>query len=142
MASDQLVDDILELWRMLRRSTNPALRGEITMEQYWLLRLLRMTGGNGMSIGDLAEGTGVGQSSISTACQRLEKAGLVARKRDEDDERVVLVRLTDEGRAQMERWRQARRVELAHMLEPLDDEELETLKQLMRRVVEHANVEE
>jgi MarR family transcriptional regulator, organic hydroperoxide resistance regulator len=142
VASDQLVEDLLVLWRVLRRSTHPAFRGEITLEQYWLMRLLRRTDGEGLSIGELAAGTGVGQSSITTACQRLEKAGFVARNRDERDERVVRVRLTDDGIAQIERWRQAKRAELAKLLEPLDDEERRTLEQLMRRVIELGQVDE
>lgn len=136
MPTDQLVEDFLVLWRVLRRSTHPAYRGEITLEQYWLLRLLRQTAADGLSIGELADGTGVGQSSITTACKRLEKAGLVSRKRDTQDERVVRVSLTAEGVAQIERWRQARRTALAQLLEPLEVDERRTLERLMRRVVE------
>jgi MarR family transcriptional regulator, organic hydroperoxide resistance regulator len=136
MPTDQLVEDFLILWRLLRRSAHPAYRGEITLEQYWLLRLLRQTPGDGLSIGELAAGTGVGQSSITTACKRLEKAGLVSRKRDTQDERVVRVSLTAEGVAQIEQWRQAKRAALTHLLEPLDVDERRTLELLMRRVIE------
>lgn len=142
MPTDQLVEDFLVLWRLLRRSTHPAFRGEITLEQYWLLRLLRQTQGDGLSISELAVRTGVGQSSITTACQRLEKAGFVSRKRDERDERVVRVSLTDEGMAQIEQWRRAKRTALADLLAPLDVSERKTLEQLMRRVVELDSVDE
>lgn len=136
MPTDQLVEDFLVLWRLLRRTTHPAFRGEITLEQYWLLRLLRQTPANGLSIGELAARTGVGQSSITTACKRLEKAGFVSRLRDERDERVVRVSLTSEGVEQIERWRRAKRTELARLLAPLDPDERRTLEALMRRVVE------
>ena len=142
MTSDQLVEDFLFLWRMLRRTTHPAERGEITLEQYWLLRILRRNVGEALSIGELAAATGVGQSSITTACKRLERDGLVARRRDERDERIVRVSLTDEGVAQIQRWRQAKRDELAHLLEPLADDERRTLERLMRRVVEQGRLME
>src|SRR2546421_3032390 len=94
MATDRLVEDLLALWRLLRASTHPVRRAEITPEQYWLLRLLHRKGP--MSISELAEVLGVTGSSITTACKRLEKAGLVKRERQGDgcDERVVLVVLT------------------------------------------------
>ncbi len=38
---DHLVDDILALYHLIRRASHPVHRGEITPEQYWLLRLLR-----------------------------------------------------------------------------------------------------
>ena len=135
MATDQLVEDFLVLWRLLRSTTHPAYRGEITLEQYWLLRLLRQADANGLSISELAAGTGVGQSSITTACQRLEKSRLVVRKRDPSDERVVRVSLTPDGIAQLEQWRRAKRAALASFLQPLTSEERDALEQLMRRVV-------
>jgi DNA-binding MarR family transcriptional regulator len=134
--SDQLVEDFLFLWRLLRQSTHPAYRGEISLEQYWLLRILRRTVDDGMSIGELAARTGVGQSSITTACKRLEKAGLVSRRRDERDERIVRVSLTSEGIEQVEQWRRAKRDALSRLLEPLSADERRTLERLMRRVVD------
>jgi DNA-binding MarR family transcriptional regulator len=141
MPSDQLVEDFLFLWRLLRQSTHPAYRGEISLEQYWLLRILRRTADDGLSIGELAARTGVGQSSITTACKRLEKAGLVSRRRDERDERVVRVSLTADGIDQVEQWRRAKRAALSRLLEPLSAAERQTLEQLMRRVVEQGGVE-
>ena len=139
--TDQLVEDVLSLWRLLRRSTHPARRGEVTLEQYWLLRLLRHGPENGLSIGELATRTGVGQSSITTACQRLEKAGLVSRVRDDQDERVVRVSLTHEGVAQLERWRREKRAVLTELLAPLHADERAELERLMRRVIDAAEID-
>src|SRR5579871_5365452 len=97
MATDRLVEDLLALWRLLRINTHPVRRGEITPEQYWLLKLLNRK--TELSIGELAEALGVTGSSVTTACKRLEKAGLLKRTRQVDgqDERVVLVTLTPLG---------------------------------------------
>jgi DNA-binding MarR family transcriptional regulator len=139
--TDQLVEDTLSLFRLLRRSTHPARRGEVTLEQYWLLRLLRQGPKEGLSIGELATGTGVGQSSITTACQRLEKAGLVSRARAAQDERVVRVSLTPDGVAQLEGWRREKRAVLAELLAPLRADERAELERLMRRVIEAAEID-
>src|SRR5437868_14485855 len=104
---DHLVDDILALYHLIRRTSHPVHRAEMTPEQYWLLRLLRRRGA--LSIGELAEALGVTGSSVTTACKRLEKAGLVTRERQSDDERMVRVVLTEEGNARVESWGQRRR---------------------------------
>lgn len=136
MPADRLVEDLLALWRLLRINTHPVRRGEITPEQYWLLKLLNKK--VELSIGELAEALGVTGSSVTTACKRLEKAGLLKRTRQADgqDERVVLVTLTAQGCNQLEAWQQERRNELSKMLAPLTPAEQEELQQLIERILE------
>ena len=136
MAADRLVEDLLALWRLLRINTHPVRRGEITPEQYWLLKLLNKQ--TELSIGELAEALGVTGSSVTTACKRLEKAGLLKRTRQADgqDERVVLVTLTTQGHQQLEAWQQERRNELNKMLTPLSPSEQNELQRLIERILE------
>lgn len=137
MATDRLVEDLLSLWRLLRVNTHPVRRGEITPEQYWLLKLLNKRGE--LSIGELAEALSLTGSSVTTACKRLEKAGLLRRERQADgqDERVVLAMLTARGREQLEAWQQERRNALTQMLSPLTPSEQEELQCLIERILEH-----
>ncbi|MBV9689886.1 MAG: MarR family transcriptional regulator [Ktedonobacteraceae bacterium] len=137
MTTDRLVDDMLALYHLIRRTSHPIHRGEMTPEQYWLLRLLCRRGA--LSIGELAEVLGVTGSSVTIACKRLEKAGLVTRERQCDDERMVRVALTDEGNARVESWQQQRRELLAHLLAPLGQHEQDALHQLLERVLETAD---
>lgn len=133
---DLLVDDILALYHLIRRSSHPIHRGEITPEQYWLLRLLRRKGA--LSVGELAEALGVTGSSVTTACKRLEKAALVTRERQSDDERMVRVMLTTEGHEHVEAWHQRRREIVLRWLTTLNHEEQETLQHLLERLLEGA----
>ncbi|MDN5362452.1 MAG: hypothetical protein PWP70_1499, partial [Moorella sp. (in: firmicutes)] len=74
-----LIDACWQFWRQWRQASHPVRKGEITPEQYWLLkRLLR---GGPMNISELAGGLGITNSSATTATKRLEKMGLVARQR-------------------------------------------------------------
>ena len=136
MTTNRLVDDVLALYHLIRRASHPVHRAEMTPEQYWLLRLLRRHGA--LSIGELAEALGVTGSSVTTACKRLEKAGLVTRERQVDDERMVRVALTDQGSARIESWEQLRRELLTRLLAPLDQDEQRTLQHLLERVLETA----
>ncbi len=56
-----------------------------------------------LTIGEQAEHLGLRRNSVSELLTRLEAKGLVARIRDERDERRVLVWLTDAGRAVVSR---------------------------------------
>src|SRR5437764_14533706 len=138
MAMDHLVDDILALYHLIRRTSHPIHRAEITPEQYWLLRLLRRKGA--LSISELAEALGVTGSSVTTACKRLEKAGLVTRERQNDDERMVHVMLTTQGIERVEAWQRQRCELLTHLLAPLEQHEQDTLQRLLERVLEAADV--
>lgn len=139
MPSDRLVEDLIGFWRMLRRVTNPVRRGEITPQQYWLLRQLWREGP--LSITEIARALGILQGSATSACQRLEKAGLVKRERQTDDERVVLVELTDRGIEQYESWRRRRREVVARLLSVLDEKEQDELQNLIERVLQAAEAE-
>ncbi len=136
MAMDYLVDDILALYQLIRRASHPVHRKEITPEQYWLLRLLRRNGA--MSVSELAGSLGVTGSSVTTACKRLEKAGLVKRERQSDDERMVRVMLTAQGREHVEAWHQRRREMVVQWLSALEQDEQKMLQHLLERVLESA----
>ncbi len=138
MTSEHLVDDMLALYHLIRRASHPVHRAEMTPEQYWLLRLLRRRGA--LSISELAEKLGVTGSSITTACKRLEKAGLVMRERQSDDERMVRVTLTEQGIARVEAWQEQRRELLAYLLAPLAQDEQDALQRLLERILEAADV--
>lgn len=138
MPSDKLVEDIVRLMRTLRQMTHPVRRGEITQQQFWLLRQLDREGP--LSIGDLADMLGVSPSTATIACKRLEKAGLVTRERQTDDERVVQVGLTAAGTEQVAAWRRRYRETLAELLTPLNRAERDELQRLIERVLDEASL--
>ena len=137
MATERLVEDLLTLWRLLRNLSSPVRRAEMTPEKYWLLRLLNRTGS--LNISELANELGIAISSATVSCKRLEKAGLLTRERQSDDERVVRVALTEKGLAQIDAWRQRKREALTHWLSVLDAQEQKTLQSLIERVLEAAD---
>ena len=52
MPTDRLTESLLMFWRELHLLSNPVEQGEITAQQYWLLRQLNLRGRS--SIGELA----------------------------------------------------------------------------------------
>jgi DNA-binding MarR family transcriptional regulator len=81
-----------------------------------------------LTVGEQAEHLGLRRNSVSELLQRLEAKGLVARIRDERDERRVLVWLTDSGRAVVSRVGQVLAPDLiAQVMANLSPEERATV---------------
>lgn len=70
----------------------------LTYPQYLVLLAL-WEREDAMAIGDLGQVLKLDSGTLSPLVKRLESAGLVARRRDQADERRVLVELTADGRA-------------------------------------------
>ncbi len=89
---------------------------------------------DGVSTRDLAEVLGIRVSSLNEVLGRMERDGLIERRQSPDDGRVMLVYLTDRGRAQ-----EAPRAFDEALFAGFSDEELQTLGALLDRLI--ANLE-
>jgi DNA-binding MarR family transcriptional regulator len=69
----------------------------ITYPQY--LALAALGEQDGLTVGSIAERLSLESSTVTPPLKRMEQAGLVVRRRSKEDERLVNVYLTDEGRA-------------------------------------------
>ncbi len=72
----------------------------------------------------LAERAGVSPGTASVMLDQLEERGIVARVRSDEDRRVVLTRLTEEGRRLRDARRREVRAAFAEALAELDDDQL------------------
>lgn len=70
----------------------------ITLPQYNVLRILRGSEPNGLSVSDVQERLIECSPGVTRMMDRLERRGWVRRERQTDDRRVVLCFLTDAGR--------------------------------------------
>ena len=122
-AANQLRPVLLRLSRELRKETEQL---GVTSRQVTLLWLIR--GNPGMSLRELAAEERISAPALSGYVDRLEKAGLLARIRDEGDRRRVGLALTDEGERLLRRVRARRTTWLADRLRGLDDDELAAIE--------------
>jgi DNA-binding MarR family transcriptional regulator len=86
-----------------------------------------------LTLGTLArtESEGVTQPAMTQVVARLLELGLVTRTADPDDKRVVLVEVTDAGRAEIERRRAVRAEMLRDLLAKLSSSQREALQAAM-----------
>lgn len=99
--------------------------------QVYLLRLLDRVGAQRMS--DLAEQLDLTQGGCSTLVDRAVAGGLVERRRDPEDRRVVRVTLSEPGREALAGVRRVRARLMAIHLKRLEPDEITRLIHLFER---------
>lgn len=90
--------------------------------------------GGPMESHEIARLAGLSRAAISSAVNTLERDGLVDRRRESDDRRVVTVYLTNDGADRLEAAYRTQNAREGALLGGLDADELSTLTDLMRRV--------
>ena len=95
--------------------------------------------GEPMQIGELAEHERVRPPSMTRTVNALEQDGYVVRRQDANDARLVLVELSEKGRATVLADRRRRDAWLARQLRTLESDERETLRQAVTILQRLAN---
>ncbi|HKO55834.1 MAG TPA: MarR family winged helix-turn-helix transcriptional regulator [Thermoanaerobaculia bacterium] len=95
--SQRILDSVRRLVRLLRLSDRAAqTQVGLSAAQLFVLNELGKT--PELSLNELAERTRTDQSSVSVVVTRLAEAGLIERRRAEDDARRLVLTLTRSGR--------------------------------------------
>jgi len=110
---------------------------DITMPQAKLLYLLGASGELHMS--ELVQRLGVSLSTVSGLVDRVVDHGLATRRDDLADRRQVVVGLTEEGLAFIDRFRELNARQMRDLLEDLDDTELAHLGSALDALTRSAN---
>ncbi len=124
---------VMRLGRRLRQQAE----GDVTASMLSALSSVARLGP--LTLGDLAAVEQVQPPSMTKIVAKLEEHGLVSRRPDERDRRVVQVEVSDRGADYVERSRTLKNVFLAERLAHLDEAEQATLAAalpLLERLVE------
>jgi DNA-binding MarR family transcriptional regulator len=99
---------------------------------------LRMLAANdGVTQRDLAEAMQLSRPAVTTMLQRMQKAGLIVRRPDETDQRLMRVYLTDEGRALADQMRKTFATYISTAFDSMKPEDREELERLLGIVAEN-----
>ena len=89
--------------------------------------------GRAETAGELAAATGLTTGAVTGIVDRLERAGLARRERDESDRRRIYVRLLAEGRRRVEPYYRSLAKSMADLLATYSDEEIALLLDFFTR---------
>lgn len=104
LLSEQLCFSLYSASHAMTRAYRPRLDAlGLTYPQY--LVMLVLWEGDGLPVRALGERLGLDSATLTPLLKRLEAQGIVTRRRDTADERVVRIDLTEEGRTMRERAR-------------------------------------
>ena len=123
--------ELLRTTDLLTRNPAQVLKGEdLSSTQYNVLRILRGTP-EGLSCGEVADRMITRDPDITRLLDRLEKRGLISRKRETKDRRTVMAKISPEGLKLLARLdepvQEAHRKQLGH----LGRERLNALSELL-----------
>ena len=123
----RITDEILEemtAWRPKERASafRQWVRGSLSLVHLHVLTVLEADGPLAMS--KLAEALDVSVASATGIVDRMEDRGLVERRREPDDRRVILVHPTERGNAVFRDLAEQRRGHLRTLLEGMREDEL------------------
>jgi DNA-binding MarR family transcriptional regulator len=89
---------ILRIAETFTRALTEVLQPfRLTLSQYTVLRTLRHAGSEGLTCGEVSERLSTRDSDITRLLDRLELLGLIARRRERPDRRVVRTKITEAG---------------------------------------------
>jgi DNA-binding MarR family transcriptional regulator len=136
MAADKLRELEDEAWRgflythdRLWRALEAGLATlNVSMAEYGVLALLGAAGQKGMRMSDLAERQVMSTGGFTRLADRLQRRGLIERRRSSVDGRSLEAVLTPEGRALLRKaWRRHHRDLRELFFDRLDDDDLRAL---------------
>jgi DNA-binding MarR family transcriptional regulator len=131
---------LMEVSSLLRHAVEQHLRaaGDLSYVQFQLLALLSNSPTGRLRMTDLADGVVYSRSGLTYQAGLLERAGLVTRSPDADDERGIAVSITDAGRALFARVLPGHVEVVSHLLfEPLSIADVDSLTRLLTPVRDH-----
>lgn len=101
------------------------------------VRLMNMLMDEGeMSQREIAQRLEIRPQSLSELLVKMEADGMIIRRQDEEDKRVSVVALTEQGKTQLSVLREANRNRAEQILSPLSEDEKDILLAIMKKLTE------
>ncbi|WP_277587080.1 MarR family winged helix-turn-helix transcriptional regulator [Psychrobacillus antarcticus] len=127
-------EQILYLLKGLNNQISPKFERctGISSSRYELLHQLYET--DEINQSTLQRAVNIDSAAITRHLKQLETKGMVTRRRNPNDNRVIFVRLTEEGRKQIVGYKKEKINFVDQMLHDFKTEELETLSDMLTRM--------
>lgn len=133
--------ELLAQFSQAYRTLSDAFMDEIAMHRSQATALCKLFIQDGMTQSEIAQQLSIQGATMTDILQRMEEAGLVTRRRDAHDNRLVRVYLTDIGR-ERERFITAQFMKLQDaVFEGFVEHERAFLRELLHRALLNINIQ-
>ena len=123
------------------RAISKGKSPDITMTQMQIMGCVLFSPEKSVRVRDISEELGITPGGISQQVDTLVKMGLLERKTDEKDRRVVRISLTRDGKLAARMHGKFHKVLAKHILEPYTEDEQELLLGLVKEVDDYLNTQ-
>lgn len=139
----KLIEEIIQLQRMSHSMGRyaPEVWMDLNLTIGQLKSLFFIESEGGTNVKKLATALGVTPPDVTRIVDRLVKQGLVNRRENPKDRRMLLLQATEKGRTLLARLIENKTTHLSHILAHLSTEELTTLAQGLTALVKAAEVQ-
>lgn len=131
---NDLIKRILTAYNEISKSINPMQLLKLDLTSSQVKVLVSFYGRDHYTMTELSRAHGVSVSTMTSMIDRLLHNGLIERQRDDEDRRVVKVRLSSQGKKIVDYVMKVRRRELERFLSELTDEEIYTFVRSIENV--------
>jgi len=131
-----ITQEFAKLWWKLSKDLRQHMESELapTLTEGQLTVLELLSGQQRMKPSDFIGFLATTPAAITTLLDRMEKAELVVRERDEKDRRIVWVQVTDKGKSECQRGVQIRERFLQNYLSRISSHNQQLLVYLLGKV--------
>ncbi len=141
MSKFESISQIISLNRNINRTLRHEFHGLMqdsgfTFPQLSVISILAKNGKQKVS--DISEKMGLSDSTVSGILDRLEQKGIIERKRNKDDRRVVKIYLSNGSQEICQEFHRKREEYFAHLLKELSEQEINDIikgLEILNRVV-------
>ncbi len=141
MSKFDSISQIISLNRNINRTLRHEFHGLMqdsgfTFPQLSVISILAKNGKQKVS--DISEKMGLSDSTVSGILDRLEQKGIIERKRNKDDRRVVKIYLSNGSQEICQEFHRKREEYFAHLLKELSEQEINDIikgLEILNRVV-------
>ncbi len=134
---DRFQNALFQTARKLGHELIERMDAGLTGPQFYVLYLISEYGS--CKVSRLAEKIEVKPSAITVMIDRMVARGFVERKNDENDRRVVLVKLTSEGREALDKLQEMRKQAIHQHLSQFSPEQIEEFLGILEKKLPNFN---
>ncbi len=132
--------ELLAQFAQAYRSASDAFMDQVDMHRAQATLLCRLFAQDGMTQSEIGDQLSVQGATITNMLQRMEDSGLVTRRRDPEDNRLVRVYLTDAGR-EKERSINEQFLKLQEAIfEGISENDRALLRQMLKQMLHNMSV--